>query len=79
MILTRVLNELRPNKEFTLNDDDISTIRWNDESVVTPTQDEIDAKTAELLAADQAKVEARLSARTKLKALGLTDEEIAAL
>ena len=79
MILTRALNELRPGKEFTLNNDDISTIHWNDESVVTPTQAEIDAKTAEILAADQTKVEARLSALTKLEALGLTAEEVAAL
>jgi len=79
MILTRVLNELRPGKEFTLNNDDISTIRWNDELVVTPTQVEIDAKTAEILAEDAAKVKAKFSARAKLKALGLTDEEIAAL
>lgn len=79
MILTRVLNELRPDKEFTLNNDDISTIRWNDESVVTPTQAEIDAKTAEILAADQSKVEAKLSALAKLEALGLTAEEVAAL
>jgi DNA-binding NarL/FixJ family response regulator len=79
MILTRALSALRPGQEFTLNDDDISTIRWNSESVVTPTQAEIDAKTAELLAADQAKVDARQSALAKLAALGLTAEEIAAL
>ena len=79
MILTRVLNALRPGQEFTLNDDDISTIRWNSESVTTPTQEEINAKTAEILAEDQAKVEARRSALTKLEALGLTAEEIAAL
>lgn len=79
MILTRALQALRPGQEFTLNDDDISTIRWNSDSVVTPTQAEIDAKTAEILAADQAKVEARRSALAKLEALGLTAEEIAAL
>jgi len=79
MILTRVFNELRPGKEFTLNNDDISTIRWNDESVVTPTQAEIDAKTAEIIAKDAAKTQARLSALAKLEALGLTAEEVAAL
>ena len=79
MILTRALQVLRPGQEFTLNDDDISTIRWNSDSVVTPTQAEIDAKTAEILVADQAKVEARRSALAKLEALGLTAEEIAAL
>jgi hypothetical protein len=79
MILTRALNALRPGQEFTLNDDDISTIRWNDELVVTPTQAEIDAKTAEIIAKDAAKTQARLSALAKLEALGLTAEEVAAL
>ena len=79
MILARALNELRPGKEFTLNNDDISKIRWNDESVVTPTQLEIDTKTAEILAADAVKVNTRQSALSKLKALGLTAEEVAAL
>jgi hypothetical protein len=79
MMLTRALNALRPNEEFTLNDDDLSTIRWNSGSVTTPTQVEIDAKIAELEAADAAKVDARQSALAKLAALGLTVEEIAAL
>jgi len=79
MILTRVLNELRPGKEFTLNNDNISTIHWNDGSVITPTQAEIDTKTAEILAEDAAKAQARLSALAKLEALGLTAEEVAAL
>jgi DNA-binding NarL/FixJ family response regulator len=78
-MLTRALNALRPNEEFTLNDDDLSTIRWNSGSVTTPTQVEIDAKIAELEAADAAKVDARQSALAKLAALGLTVEEIAAL
>jgi hypothetical protein len=79
MILTRVLNALRPGQEFTLNNDDVSTIRWNDESVATPTQVEINAKTGEILAEDAAKAQARLSALAKLEALGLTAEEVAAL
>jgi hypothetical protein len=79
MMLTRALNALRPDEEFTLNDDDLSTIRWNSGSVTTPTQAEIDAKIAELEAADAAKVDARQSALAKLAALGLTPEEIAAL
>jgi hypothetical protein len=78
-MLTRALNALRPDEEFTLNDDDLSTIRWNSGSVTTPTQAEIDAKIAELEAADAAKVDARQSALAKLAALGLTPEEVAAL
>ena len=79
MMLTRALNALRPDEEFTLNDDDLSTIRWNSGLVTTPTQAEIDAKIAELEAADAAKVDARQSALAKLAALGLTPEEVAAL
>jgi hypothetical protein len=79
MILTRVLNALRPGQEFTLNNDDVSTIRWNSDSVTTPTQVEINAKTAEIIAEDAAKTQSRLSALAKLEALGLTAEEVAAL
>ena len=79
MILTRVLNALRPGQEFTLNNDDVSTIRWNSDLVTTPTQVEIDAKTKEILAADAEIKSAKESGKAKLAALGLTAEEISAL
>jgi DNA-binding NarL/FixJ family response regulator len=79
MMLTRALSALRPGLEFTLNDNNLSTVRWNVEGTTTPTQAEVDAKIVELEAVDSAKVTARQSALAKLAALGLTTEEIAAL
>jgi DNA-binding NarL/FixJ family response regulator len=78
-MLTRALSALRPGVEFTLNDNNLSTVRWNVEGTTTPTQAEVDAKIVELEAVDSAKVTARQSALAKLAALGLTTEEIAAL
>jgi DNA-binding NarL/FixJ family response regulator len=78
-MLTRALSALRPGVEFTLNDNNLSTVRWNVEGTTTPTQAEVDAKIIELEAVDSAKVTARQSALAKLAALGLTTEEIAAL
>ena len=79
MMLTRVLQALRPGVEFTFNDEDLSTIKWSVEGTTTPTQAEVNAKIVELEAVDTAKVTARQSALAKLAALGLTAEEIAAL
>ena len=79
MMLTRALSALRPGVEFTLNDNDLSTVRWNVVGTTTPTQAEVDTKIVELEAIDSAKVTARQSALAKLAALGLTAEEIAAL
>jgi DNA-binding NarL/FixJ family response regulator len=78
-MLTRALSALRPGVEFTLNDNNLSTVRWNVEGTTTPTQAEVDAKIVELEAVDSAKVTARQSALAKLAALGLTAEEVAAL
>lgn len=77
--LTSALAALRPNEEFTFSNNDLSTIVWNNQSVTTPTQEEINAKIAEINADIQAKVDARQSALNKLAAIGLTAEEIASL
>ena len=79
MMLTRALSALRPGVEFTFNDDDLSTVRWNVEGTTTPTQAEVDAKIVELQAEDAEIESAKASGRAKLAALGLTNEEIAAL
>jgi hypothetical protein len=78
-MLTRALSALRPGAEFTLNDDNLSTVRWNVEGTTTPTQAEVDAKITELQAEDAEIESAKVSGRAKLAALGLTAEEIAAL
>jgi hypothetical protein len=83
MIKARALSALRPGAEYTMTDDDLSTIVWNSPDVTTPTEAEVNAKIAELEAADtQAvinKAAAKASAEAKLAALGLTADEIAAL
>ena len=83
MILVNALRSLRPGAEFTINDEDLSTIVWYTEGVVTPTQEEVDAEVIrlEIEAASSiaAKAAAKESAKAKLTALGLSDEEIAAL
>jgi|688.fasta_scaffold476943_2 hypothetical protein len=77
--LSLALAALRPDEEFTYNNDDLSTIVWHNSGVTTPTQEEIDAKIAEMDAEIEAKANARQSALSKLAALGLTADEIASL
>ena len=48
MSLGKALASLRPGKEFTFNDEDLTTVRWNDPDVTTPTQAEVDAELARL-------------------------------
>jgi len=76
MKLAKTLQALRPNKEFTYNDDDLSTVQWNDPSVVTPTQAEIDA---EIARQEQEALDKKTEAEAKLAALGLTPEDLKAL
>ena len=78
-MIFKAIQSLRPDAEFSINNDDINTIVWHTEGVTTPSQEEINAKIAELQAADAAKIDARQSALSKLAALGLTPEEIASL
>ena len=79
MSTVRAIASLRPDAEFSINNDDINTIVWHTEGASTPSQEEISAKIAELEAVDAAKIDARQSALSKLAALGLTPEEIASL
>ena len=76
MILSKALKSLRPGKEFTYDNDDLATVRWNDETVSTPTQAEVDAELARL---EQEEINKKAAAEAKLEALGLTAEDIKAL
>ena len=51
----------------------------HDSSITKPTEDEVNAKIQELKNADTQKINDKISAQNKLKALGLTDAEIEAL
>jgi len=76
MNLAKALTSLRPGKEFTFNDEDLTTIRWNDPDVVTPTQAEVDAELARLA---QEEADKKAAAEAKLATLGLTPEDFKAL
>jgi hypothetical protein len=72
-----------PEADFSMTNDDISTIAWRTEGIATPTQAEIDAKIKQVEDEEAAKMTAKAaakeSAQAKLAAIGLTPEEIAAL
>lgn len=74
--LIKGLSSLRPGKEFTVVDDDLSTVSWNDSDVVTPTQKEIDAEIKRL---DKEAATRKASAESKLETLGLTVDDLKAL
>ncbi len=76
MKLAKTLQALRPGKEFTYNDEDLSTVQWNDPSIVTPTQAEVDA---EIARQEREALDKKTEAEAKLAALGLTPEDLKAL
>lgn len=78
-MLLKALMFLRPNSEFTINNNDLSTIVWHTEGIITPTQEEVDAVILQMEADEQNKISALESAIAKLQALGLTVEEAKAI
>lgn len=76
MNIAKALISLRPGKEFVFNDDDLSTVRWSEEGVTTPTFEEVEAELARLA---QEEADKKAAAETKLAALGLTADDIKAL
>ena len=76
MILAKALKSLRPGAEFTYDNEDLATVRWNDPSVITPTQAEVDAELNRLSNEAEQK---KAAAEAKLAALGLTAEDLQAL
>jgi len=54
-------------------------IKLNDDTATIPTEAEVNAKIQELKDAETKKINDKASANAKLKALGLTDDEIEAL
>jgi hypothetical protein len=74
---------LRPGKEFSITNNDISTIQWNTTDVLPVTQEEIDNKIQELEDQEEAerlqKIEKVNSAISKLESLGLTVDEAKAV
>ena len=81
--LVKAIRKLKPNAEFSLNNNDYSTIKWDVLEGTAPTQAEIDS-TIEQIKAEEAQAEvvaaqAKAAAEAKLAALGLTTEDLKAL
>ena len=83
MTVGDAIMSLRPGAEWTLIGYDVENITWHTEGVTPLTQSEVDAEVARLeqAAVDEAAAmqQARESAVAKLKAIGLTDEEVKSL
>jgi hypothetical protein len=82
-ILGKAIKVLRPTAEFSISDNDYSTIKWDKLEGDAPTQSEIDAAIEQVKAdeiAAEAKAEAdKVAAQAKLEALGLTADDLKAL
>ena len=81
--LIKAIRLLKPNSEFSLINNDYSTVKWDVLEGTAPTQDEIDAAIDQIKAneaAALAKAEAdKIAAQAKLEALGLTADDLKAL
>jgi hypothetical protein len=81
--LVEAIKSLCPSAEFVITADDYSTIVWHKIEGDAPTLAKVEAEIKRLqdleLTAESRKAEAKASAQSKLEALGLTVEEIAAL
>ena len=73
---------INPNAQFTFKDNDINSITWlNGTTPISKADIEAQIPTVEVEIANAAtkKINDKASANAKLKALGLTDDEIEAL
>ena len=81
--LTKAIQKLKPNAEFSFNNDDYNTIKWDVLDGEPPTKKQIDDAIAQIkideIAEAEAKATAKAAAQAKLAALGLTVEDLQAL
>jgi hypothetical protein len=81
--LAEAIWKLRPNSEFSFNEQDYSTVKFDVLEGKPPTQAEIDAAIVQVKADEiTAKVKAetdKAAAQAKLAALGLTADDLKAL
>ena len=82
-MIAKAINNLRPNTEWSMDNDDVENIIWHTEGVEPLTTAEVQAEVQRLeQAAAQAVADreaAKASALAKLEALGLTHEEAQAI
>jgi hypothetical protein len=81
--IIKAIAYLKPNAEYTFNEDDYSTIKWLKLEGEAPTLAELKTALEQVLANAQAEAEtkatAKAAAQSKLAALGLTVDDLAAL
>jgi hypothetical protein len=74
--LVKAIFKLRPNSEFSFQDNDYSTIKWDVLDGDAPTQKEIDAAIKQVKADEIAEIETKIAKREALLfKLGITEEE----
>ena len=81
--LILAIRKLKPKSEFSIINNDYSTIKWDVLDGDAPTQAEIDVAVEQVKADEitqaEAKAQARAAAEAKLAALGLTTDDLRAL
>jgi hypothetical protein len=81
--LLEAIKLLKPNAEFSFQENDYSTIKWDVLDGDAPTQAQIDVAIEQIKADEitqaEAKAQAKAAAEAKLAALGLTAEDLKAL
>jgi hypothetical protein len=76
--LTKAIKSLKPNAEFSFQENDYSTIQWDVLDGSAPTQKEIDDAIKQIKIVETTEAEAKATARAAiLDRLGLTAEEAA--
>jgi hypothetical protein len=74
--LIKAINKLKPNAEFSITDNDYSTIKWDVLEGKAPTQAEIDAAIKEVKADEIAEAKNKAASKSALlDKLGITDDE----
>ena len=78
--LTKAIFNLKPNAEFSYQDDDYSTIKWDVLDGTAPTQKQIDDEIKRIKAAEITDAQTKATAKAALLSkLGITAEEAALL
>ncbi len=81
-MINKAIFKINPNAEFTYQDNDINSIQWLNGTTPIPKADieaMIPTVEQELQDAETKKINDKATAKSKLKALGLTDDEVEAL
>ena len=74
--LVTAIRKLRPNSEFSFQENDYSTIKWDVLEGTPPTQAEIDVAIEQVKADEITQAETKAQAKAQLLAqLGITEEQ----